>query len=143
MSATIVEAALDLTTRHRIIERLHKDCGYETDVATEVLDGTLGFLRMAASTEGGFSPSEMVDDGWHTFLLYTREYHSFCEQLGKFIHHSPADIETDRPYLTPQQTKSWMISHGIPFNEKLWQIDPGTTRVCSRDCCTGGGMVPS
>ena len=36
--------------------------------------------------------SEMkeIDDMWHTFLLFTKDYISFCQQyLGKFFHHSP------------------------------------------------------
>jgi hypothetical protein len=31
-----------------------------------------------------------IDDMWHTFLLFTKEYHSFCQQyLGQFFHHTP------------------------------------------------------
>lgn len=139
MTATLVQADLDIATRHRIIGRLKQDCGYGTLEAAEVLDGTLDFLRMAAATNGGFAPSEMIDDGWHTFLLYTKEYAAFCEQLGRFVHHSPADNPADNRVITPQMTVDYMIANGIPFNEKLWQIDPNSKRVCSRDCCSGGG----
>ncbi len=32
-----------------------------------------------------------VDNYWHTFLLFTKEYDRFCRQLGgSFIHHVPA-----------------------------------------------------
>ncbi len=31
-----------------------------------------------------------IDDMWHTFLLFTKDYMSFCEHyFGDFIHHSP------------------------------------------------------
>jgi len=31
-----------------------------------------------------------IDDMWHTFLLFTKDYISFCKQyLGRFFHHSP------------------------------------------------------
>lgn len=32
----------------------------------------------------------MIDEMWHTFLMYTREYHAFCTRsFGKFLHHAP------------------------------------------------------
>src|SRR5687767_2358523 len=36
-------------------------------------------------------PSQVVDDLWHEFILYTREYDKFCgKAFGGFFHHSPA-----------------------------------------------------
>jgi hypothetical protein len=36
-------------------------------------------------------PSQVVDDLWHEFILYTREYDAFCQKaFGQFLHHSPA-----------------------------------------------------
>jgi hypothetical protein len=36
-------------------------------------------------------PSRIVDDLWHEFILYTREYEQFCAKaFGRFMHHSPA-----------------------------------------------------
>lgn len=38
-------------------------------------------------------PSEVVDDLWHEFILYTRSYEVFCRQaFGAFLHHSPAVV---------------------------------------------------
>ncbi|MEO1518681.1 MAG: hypothetical protein AAFV95_26945 [Bacteroidota bacterium] len=35
-------------------------------------------------------PMAMVDEMWHTFILFTREYKKFCRQyFGFFIHHGP------------------------------------------------------
>ncbi|MDR3501198.1 MAG: hypothetical protein P4L79_01270 [Legionella sp.] len=37
-----------------------------------------------------------LDDMWHTFLLFTKEYQEFCQtNFGYFIHHSPL-IEEDK-----------------------------------------------
>lgn len=47
-----------------------------------------------------------IDDMWHTFLLFTRDYQHFCEQYlnGKFFHHQPADDDiappSDEVYIT-------------------------------------------
>ncbi|MBA2652511.1 MAG: hypothetical protein H0U73_09635 [Tatlockia sp.] len=39
---------------------------------------------------------EEIDDMWHTFLLFTKEYMEFCtESFGEFIHHAPTS-DTER-----------------------------------------------
>jgi hypothetical protein len=38
-------------------------------------------------------PSQVADDLWHEFILYTREYRTFCDQaFGGFLHHTPAVV---------------------------------------------------
>jgi hypothetical protein len=37
-------------------------------------------------------PSQVVDDAWHAFILFTRGYHAFCDRaFGRFLHHTPAE----------------------------------------------------
>jgi hypothetical protein len=46
-------------------------------------------------------PSQVVDDLWHEFILYTKEYRAFCQSaFGAFLHHSPAAV------LKPEQRRS-------------------------------------
>lgn len=36
-------------------------------------------------------PSQVVDDLWHEFILFTRDYATFCQlAFGHFLHHTPA-----------------------------------------------------
>lgn len=38
-------------------------------------------------------PSQVADDLWHEFILYTRHYETFCkEAFGSFMHHTPAVV---------------------------------------------------
>lgn len=38
-------------------------------------------------------PSQVVDDLWHEFILYTKAYDAFCKQaFGGFLHHTPAVV---------------------------------------------------
>lgn len=38
-------------------------------------------------------PSQVVDDLWHEFILYTRNYERFCRNaFGGFLHHTPAVV---------------------------------------------------
>ncbi|MDA7950021.1 MAG: hypothetical protein MPJ24_00905 [Pirellulaceae bacterium] len=37
-------------------------------------------------------PSKVVDQAWHEFILFTREYQLFCEKgFGRFQHHTPSE----------------------------------------------------
>jgi hypothetical protein len=38
-------------------------------------------------------PSQVTDDLWHEFILYTKNYQAFCRQaFGRFFHHTPAAV---------------------------------------------------
>lgn len=51
------------------------------------------YLILAGDSDAGESLGMMsseVDNLWHTFLLFTKEYQGFCNDMfGKFIHHCP------------------------------------------------------
>ena len=38
-------------------------------------------------------PSQVADELWHEFILYTRHYETFCnDAFGSFMHHTPAVV---------------------------------------------------
>lgn len=38
-------------------------------------------------------PSQVADDVWHEFILYTKNYEAFCgKAFGRFLHHTPAVV---------------------------------------------------
>jgi hypothetical protein len=41
-------------------------------------------------------PSQVVDDLWHEFILYTKNYDAYCgKAFGRFLHHTPAVVLTN------------------------------------------------
>lgn len=50
------------------------------------------FLAHLKSNRGFVAmPSQIADDLWHEFILYTRAYETFCRQaFGRMLHHTPA-----------------------------------------------------
>jgi hypothetical protein len=37
-----------------------------------------------------YADIKKIDDMWHTFILFTREYDLFCQKyIGHFVHHAP------------------------------------------------------
>ena len=47
--------------------------------------------HLAAKRQFVSMPSQITDDLWHEFILYTRHYDDFCRRaFGRFMHHTPA-----------------------------------------------------
>lgn len=66
----------------------------EIDHATaeRIMDQALAFLGACAASTAPLSPAKLVDIGWHTFILHTKDYREFCDRIaGRFIDHVPTD----------------------------------------------------
>lgn len=59
-----------------------------------VFDGLRQWFALCQHKDGRrlSMPSQAVDDAWHEFILFTRNYAQFCQRaLGRFLHHVPAE----------------------------------------------------
>ena len=55
-------------------------------------------------------PSQVVDEAWHQFILYTRDYKQFCDNgLGRFLHHVPAESMKRRTAAQRGIKRAWKI----------------------------------
>ncbi|WP_323001355.1 hypothetical protein [Denitromonas sp.] len=53
-------------------------------------------------------PSQAVDDAWHEFILFTRNYQDFCRKgLGRFLHHVPAEAMASPTQAQAGLKRSW------------------------------------
>jgi len=77
----------------RLVRRIIVDDKLDQELAERIVDQALAFLvACARNTSTPLTPSALVDIGWHTFLLHTREYAGFCHQIaGRFLHHVPVE----------------------------------------------------
>ncbi len=56
-------------------------------------------------------PSQVVDDAWHEFILFTRAYEKFCDQgLGRFLHHTPAEAMKSPTAAQESIKRAWRIA---------------------------------
>lgn len=121
---------------NRLVGRIAKDENMELSLAERIMDQTLAFLALCAKEPTGqFSPSSLVDIGWHTFILYTKAYESFCEKVndGQLIHHEPSDVEgVDYETGNIARTVTALRAHGFAVDEMLWEN--GLARCCSPNC---------
>lgn len=74
-----------------LTDRIIKEWKTTPQLAARILDQALGFLKLcAARPDETYSPSPLVDIGWHIFIIHTKAYAAFCDNLaGRFIHHTP------------------------------------------------------
>ena len=56
-------------------------------------------------------PSQVVDDAWHEFILFTRNYESFCQKaLGRFLHHVPAESMASPTQAQDGIKRAWRLA---------------------------------
>jgi hypothetical protein len=126
----------------RLVARIVKDHGLPEEEAREILDATLGFLKLCADHPGnGFAPSSRVDIGYHTLLLYTRDYAAFCERVaGRLIHHEPNDVP-GQPSIRmagSSDTVAFMREHGVAFSPVMWGVGASGLGECTVQECKSG-----
>lgn len=77
-----------------LINRLHSYHPHLSAADTrKVSDGLKQFFRayLNGRKRPVAMPSQVVDDLWHEFILYTRDYAKFCgTAFGTFLHHTPS-----------------------------------------------------
>ena len=80
-----------------IVKKLARELILSEADALQLFQDTKRFLYLAAITKAGLRPSRKIDDGWHQFILFTRDYADFCfNHFGRFIHHQPDKEQIDK-----------------------------------------------
>lgn len=127
----------------RLVRRVIKDEDIARPLAERIMNQTLAFLLLCArEPDGNFSPSPLVDIGWHAFVLYTKPYADFCEEVsGRFIHHAPSDVDgVDYGAGSVARTVAALRTHGFIVDEPLW-TDFRADCSDSGDCSSGDGCT--
>jgi hypothetical protein len=56
-------------------------------------------------------PSQAVDDAWHEFILFTRQYDKFCHHaFGRFLHHTPAEAMRTPTQASDGLKRAWRLA---------------------------------
>lgn len=141
-SSLVNKSLVDEQLWQRLVNRIVKDEGMERGLAERIMNESLGFLRLCAiEPNGRYSPSPLVDIGWHTFILYTREYAAFCIKVaGMFIHHEPTEVEdATREMRGNANPIAVMRANGITVDAALWS----NAADCAGHRCTHGDCTQS
>jgi hypothetical protein len=77
-----------------VIDRLVKDRVVDTPaLAEQLFTEAKRYLVLCAATPDALygMSSAMVDEAWHTFVLFTSEYTEYGDRyFGRYVHHKPA-----------------------------------------------------
>ena len=67
-------------------------------------------------------PSQVADDAWHEFILFTRQYDKFCRNaFGRFLHHTPAEAMSTPTQAGDGIRRAWRLACA---HEKINQKSP-------------------
>lgn len=78
-----------------------------------VQQGLQQYFRLCVDARRRFvsMPSQVVDELWHEFILFTRLYQQFCERaLGKYLHHTPAEAMPTPNTATEGIRRAWRLA---------------------------------
>lgn len=80
-----------------VIERFSLRNGIPLQESLKIHDDLLGYLDEGQAIKSkDHSPSLIVDEAWHSFILHTKLYYDFCKsRYGTFVHHFPTGSERD------------------------------------------------
>jgi hypothetical protein len=135
------ESLIPATLFSRLAARIAHDADVDRDRAERIMRQALAFLLACArNPDTPLTPSKAVDEGWHAFVLHTREYADFCRQVaGHFIHHAPDDPDGERPDTAArtEMTVEVMRRTGLPVDDALWSEDRTSCSSRCGNCCSG------
>jgi hypothetical protein len=135
--------ALDRADLWFVDERLTRKQGFSAVRAQEAI---LEFKRYMALVGLGYRGLGMispeVDEVWHAFILFTKEYAAFCRAaFGEFIHHVPRTSRDESPPVGPEK---FLQAYGEVFGDlpEIWRERIGKRRAadepsgCGTEDCT-------
>ncbi len=104
-----------LAYQHRdVVYRFQKTYGVSQAEAEDIFEQVKKWLwlanvrRQQGITEGLNidHPLVVIDEMWHNFVLFTKEYAAFCQHFfGYYIHHAPATEAEETQYRTSLQQR--------------------------------------
>ncbi|MGK5533662.1 glycine-rich domain-containing protein [Streptomyces sp. URMC 129] len=126
----------------RLVDRiLRENPEFSHDFAERIVDQTTAFVVAAARSREPLSPSGVVDIGWHSFILHTRDYADFCQRVaGAFVHHAPTDpaVRAATPHSSiaarRERTLDAVRRAGFSVDEELWPAAPADCTQCYCGC---------
>ena len=98
-----------------MLTKIAKACAVDLDKVPAILGEVLKYLWLIGKHNQKLTPSLLVDNAWHEFILFTRLYHSFCDKhFGRYIHHSPGGKEQENHRNYNRTIQLYILHFGRP-----------------------------
>lgn len=113
-------------------EKIRRSCNIKAEAVEDLFSDVLRFLACAAWHKERITPTKLIDEAWHEFILFTRVYGEFCEKaFGRFIHHTPdSDEEANRAQF---RTFESLYAEAFP-GHTLFKLSKGKSTDDSTSC---------
>ncbi|PPD21195.1 MAG: hypothetical protein CTY24_08165 [Methylobacter sp.] len=79
----------------------------------QVIEGLREYFHICNMAGKNFvsMPSQAVDQAWHEFILFTKQYELFCSKaLGHFLHHTPAEAMRSPTQAQSGIKRAWLLA---------------------------------
>lgn len=120
-----------------VIERFAAKHSLPLEQSISVYDEVVAYL----DKKDGSSPTELVDEAWHQFILHTKEYQQFCKaRYGRFVHHIPHGMKPDvlNQKVRILASKSSLVMSGVAScNDGTG--DGNCSNNCGQSSCNNDG----
>lgn len=128
-------------TRYRndlLINKLCASLSLSKRDANLLFDDLKRFIALCATEFEPLAPPRVVDEGWHYFILQTKDYAAFCDEFcGRFIHHQPADPAAEvRDYTSDRRRTRERAATVFGTLSGNWD-ELLTGGKCTHNCGTG------
>ncbi|WP_394388709.1 hypothetical protein [Shewanella woodyi] len=114
-----------------VTDRFIKLYGVKESEAVEIFEDVKRWLWMASETQRSVNKPVVIDSAlvvldemWHNFMLFTRDYSQFCKNyFGGYIHHSP--MTADGVAMTESELKGFSVAErkAALMEKKRWQYE--------------------
>ena len=123
-----------------LVARLQDKLNLPKELALELFEDMKRFLFLCGVSEEPLAPPEFIDEAWHNFILFTKDYAKFCqEKFGKFIHHLPVGPEDVASRDGSLIRRTHTLAHKVFVGENLstnWSYGSGEKCSGSTNCQT-------
>jgi hypothetical protein len=149
---SVVQKVMEYSTPDQVVEKYIDKHGVTEAVAREHERELKRYLAMClANPEAAYGMFGPVDEFWHTWILFTREWWDFSQEVaGRYIHHRPttrAEKQRVRSGKAPSAYGRFLADYPSYFGEEapahLWprQRKGVVGASCRSNCiisCAGG-----
>lgn len=115
-----------------IVERFQETWDLPLGECQELFTDTLRWLWLSAAAQQQPEPvtlaisqsTKLIDEMWHTFVLFTKEYHEFCNTyFGHYIHHDPTTrAEYDRTIRAYEANSEAVMAGNADLFERQYEF---------------------
>jgi hypothetical protein len=128
-----------------VLARYRREQGFSEAIANDHRRELMRFLALSATAlnHGRFyGMMGAIDELWHTFVIFTREYAEFCDKVaGRFLHHVP-EVEGGSSTATFDNYLAFLADYQKIYGERpapgYWP-NPDRAKVRADNACRGCG----